>query len=655
MLAPAHSTKHRSLLCIAILCCAILSRFSPAATVKIDSEKTGAPISKYIYGQFIEHLGRSIYGGVWAEMIEDRKFFFPISDKYDPWGTGTDRNWNAGEFHFLKASPWKVIGPAGTVSMDKEHPFVGEESPVIHLVGKTETGISEDGLALLDGKKYTGRIILAGEVDGPVIVRLVAEDGKAQITSIAKITAEYQTFPLEFTAAGNSDNARIEIISSGKGSFKIGAISLMPADNIHGFRQDTVALLKELDSPVYRWPGGNFVSGYNFRDGLGERDKRPPRKNPAWTSIEANDVGIHEFMDLMGMLNSEPYIALNTGLGTPEQAAEEVEYFNGAADTPMGKLRAQNGHPDSFGVHLWAVGNEMFGVWQLGYMLPHIYVHKNNTVADAIWKVDPKAQLVAVGEIGYWDVNMLINCFDHMSDLSEHVYVKEIKDDTTRHAAQLKDAIKKVADAHRQYRKDIPEMNPQKGGKLIPLVMDEWNFWYGDYLYGELGCQYHEKDALGVAMGLHEYFRNSDLFFMANYAQTVNVLGCIKTTRTAATLESTGLALKLYRNHFGTIPVTITEKPANLDISAAWTDEKQTALTVAIVNTHETAEELTLDLGGLALQDAAKRWEISGDPQAFNEPGKPPQIVIKEQDVTGTGKSIAIPANSIVMVRFEKK
>jgi alpha-N-arabinofuranosidase len=626
---------------------------APADTLKIDTNQVREPISKYIYGQFMEHLGRSIYGGVWAEMIEDRKFFFPIADKYDPWGTGTDRQWNAGEFHFLKASPWKVVGPAGPtgiVSMDKDHPFVGAETPVVHLAGGAEMGISEDGLALIAGKKYTGRIILAGDASAaPVVVRLTADDGKVLEQSVGKIGNAFQTYPLEFTAVSNADNAKIEIVSKGKGLLKIGTLSLMPADNIHGFRQDTVALLKELDSPVYRWPGGNFVSGYNFRDGLGERDKRPPRKNPAWTSIEANDVGIHEFMDLMSMIGAEPYIALNTGLGTPEAAAEEVEYFNGGPETTMGKLRAQNGHPDSFNVKFWAVGNEMFGTWQLGYMQPHLYVQKNNTVADAIWKVDPKAQLVAVGNIGYWDVNMLINCSDHMTDLSEHIYVKE-KPDVAEHAAQLKVAIKKVADAHRQYRKEIPELK----GKNIRLVMDEWNFWYGDYLYGELGCRYHEKDALGIALGFHEYFRNSDLFFMANYAQTVNVIGAIKTTRTAAALETTGLALKLYRNYFGTIPIDLGQQTGNLDVSAAWTDDRS-AITVAAVNTQDSAQQLTLDFSGLALKDAAKRWEISGDPQSYNEPGKPPQVEIKESDVTTPDHSMNLPAYSIVMVRFEKK
>ena len=128
-----------------------------------------------------------------------------------------------------------------------------------------------------------------------------------------------RNIPCASARAGSTDNGRIEIVARGTGSFRIGTASLMPADNIYGWRADTVALLKELDAPVYRWPGGNFVSGYNWRDGIGDPDKRPPRKNPAWKGIESNDVGIHEYMALMRELATEPYIAVNTGLADEDR------------------------------------------------------------------------------------------------------------------------------------------------------------------------------------------------------------------------------------------------------------------------------------------------------------------------------------------------
>ena len=136
----------------------------------------------------------------------------------------------------------------------------------------------------------------------------------------------------------------------------------MPKDNIDGMRADTIKLLKELNAPVYRWPGGNFVSGYNWRDGIDpDRDKRPPRKNPAWTGVEHNDFGIHEYIAFCRLINTEPMISVNTGLGKVEEAAKEVEYANGSADTEMGKLRAKNGSKEPFNVQFWCVGNEMYG------------------------------------------------------------------------------------------------------------------------------------------------------------------------------------------------------------------------------------------------------------------------------------------------------
>src|SRR3954468_8918325 len=152
-------------------------------SLKVDTSKTGAPISKYIYGQFVEHLGRSIYGGLWAEMLEDRKFGREITDDYNPFDLANDWFGKPSAFVYLKNSPWKVIGPKATVTMDKTNAYVGDWSPVIHLPGDgTEAGISQGNetyngsagfLEVVKGKKYVGHVVLAAEGDvGPVTVRM---------------------------------------------------------------------------------------------------------------------------------------------------------------------------------------------------------------------------------------------------------------------------------------------------------------------------------------------------------------------------------------------------------------------------------------------------------------------------------------------------
>jgi alpha-N-arabinofuranosidase len=633
--------------CLLFICTSVLADL----TVKLDPQKTGAPISKYLYGQFIEHSGHSVYGGLWAEMVVDRKFFYPITDNYDPWGTAEDKFWNSGPFKVLNASPWKVIGPPGTVSMETNHPYVGAQSPAIHLPGNGKLdGVSQDRLGVIKGKKYSGHIVLAGDASAaPVEVRLVLDDGKIVTETIKKLSPDFRSYPLVFTAPAFCDNVRLEIVSRGKGEFRIGLLTLMPADNLDGWRKDVVDLLKQLNSPIYRWPGGNFVSGYNWRDGIGKnRDLRAPMKNPAWWGVEPNDVGIDEFMDLMHIIGADAYIALNTGLGTVQEAADEVQYLNGSVDTPMGKLRAENGHPEPYNVKYFAVGNEMWGSWQLGHMPVDRYIHTNNLFAAAIWKADPQARLVAVGQVGNWTKAMLENCSDGMNFMSEHIYVKE-KTNLLAHVQEMSPGIADIAKAYRQYDQEIPGL----AAKNIRVVLDEWNYWYGPYLYGELGVRYHFKDALGIAEGLHELFRNSDLFFMANYAQTINVLGCIKVTSTAADMATTALPLELYHRHFGTIPITVSGSTGNLDVAAAWTDDKE-AITIAIVNPAPQDQQVKVDFGGLAVKGKAERWLIgSADPESYNEPGQPPNVTIKREKVDIENSTLLAPHYSISLYRLD--
>ena len=624
-------------------------------TVKIDAQKTGEPISKYIYGQFIEHLGRCIYGGIWAEMLEDRKFYFPVTADFSLWQTiePPDNRWSGAgvPYKIIDGSPWQIVGPADNVTMVKDNSYVGEHTPCINLVGERNPGgIAQSELGLVANKKYTGRVVIAGgPQSGPVKVSLIwgKDEKDRQSITIDKLSSEFIKIPLGFKAGASTDNGRLEILGYGKGMFKIGTVSLMPADNIKGFRADTIKLMKELNSPVYRWPGGNFVSGYNWRDGIGERDRRPPRKNPAWTGIEHNDVGIHEFMELCEVLDAEAFIAVNTGLGSVQETAQEVQYCNGRTDTAMGKLRAENGHAQPFGVKWWAVGNEMYGDWQLGHMPLGEYVKKHNTVVDAMRVVDPEVKLVAVGDAGPWSEAMMTHCSDHMDLISEHLYW-DSRRNIEAHIDRVRKGIILKCDAHRRYRAEIDGLE----AKDIRIAMDEWNYWYGPYVYGELGVRYFHKDALGIAAGLHEYFRNSDICFMANYAQTVNVIGCIKTSKTAASMATTGLVLQLYRREFGEVPVQIIGNVRPLDVTAAWTKERD-AITIAIVNPARAEYHVVINLKNAELTGRGKKWVIEhDDPMAYNEPGKEPKVVIEESPVSGISDRLTAGPLSITLYKL---
>lgn len=639
-----------SALVLAALATAGVNAGAQNTTVVIDTAKTGAPISPYIYGQFIEHLGRCIYGGLWSEMLEDRKFYYPVDGKAPAWEMftpgGRSHQGEGHSYELLMRSPWMIIGPNGAVSMVTRNSYVGKQTPRVTLPGNGKpAGIEQERLGLTNGRTYVGRIVLAGDASaGPVKVSLVWGGGAydRDTITIANLTGKYRKFPLRFTAGGSTDNGRLEIVGAGSGNFLVGTVSLMPANNIYGWRADTVARLKELNAPVYRWPGGNFVSGYNWRDGIGDPDRRPPRKNPAWKGIEPNDVGVDEYLDLMREIGAEAYISVNTGLGGAKAAAAEVEYLNGAPDTPMGRLRARNGHPRPYGVKWFAVGNEMYGQWQLGHMPLEKYVEKHNRVVDAMRAVDPTIQVVAVGRVGKWSREMLAHCADHMSLISEHLYWQN-KKDLVAHVAQVPERIRQVAAAHRAYRRELASLR----GRNIRVAMDEWNYWYGPNEYGELGVRYYLQDALGIAAGLHEFFRDSDVYFMANYAQTVNVLGAIKTSKTQTEFATTGLVLKLYRARFGKIPVAVSGKFQPLDIAAAWSGDR-TEITVGIVNPTREKRTLALRLEGCRLVGRGRRWLLTGASRwAYNAPGAPRQVDIVQTSFTSGAETLEAPPLSV--------
>ncbi len=602
----------------------LLSSEDIKTAIKVDVASEREPMPEYIYGQFIEHLGRCIYGGIWAEMIEDRKFWFAPEHR---------------------ESPWKIEGNRENLQMDKIQSFVGEQTPVITAAPDQTTTLAQSLIGLKTGMTYSGRIVLksSGRVE-KVMVRLGETGGKGdweEVVEITGVTGNYQPFPLKFASGVSTTNAKISVTPVGSGKLWIGTLSLMPDDNIEGFRADVMALLKELNSPVYRWPGGNFVSGYDWKDGIGDVDKRPPRKNPAWTGVEHNDVGIHEFIRFCELLETEPYIAVNAGLGEVGQAREEVEYCNGSAETPMGKWRAANGQAEPWRVKWWSIGNEMYGGWQLGHMSTEAFVKKHNEFADAMWSVDPDIKLIAVGDPGPWDEMILANCADKMDYISEHFYVQDWHGGgLMTHIRQVPDRIRERAEIHRKYRREIPALE----GKDIRICMDEWNYWYGPHIYGELGTRYFMRDALGIAAGINEFSKHSDIIFMANYAQTVNVIGAIKATTTDAVFDATGQALKMYRQYFGYIPVEITGETRPLDVAATLTHDRKT-LTLSVVNMTWEKRDFSLEiLNGKAGSEIEIITLTAPDDMSFNEPGQPEKVKIVGPEKQGYNGTLSVGA-----------
>jgi alpha-N-arabinofuranosidase len=311
--------------------------------VTIDASKSGDPVNPMVFGGYMEPATTS----VWAEMLTDRKFANPITDAA-PAPAPTNSF-----FRRFFGEPFKPVGPAGTVAMDTVRPFVAKHSPLVKLGGTEPRGIQQSKLRVGRGKTYEGCIYLAGDTGAKVVVRLVwgRGAGESQTVTIPSLSPEYKKFPLKFTAAVGTEDARLEILGTGSGTFHVGTASLMPADNVQGFHAGMIRLFKEAGFKMFKWPGGNFVSAYDWRDGLGDRDKRPPRLQPMWSDrAEPNDVGLHDFIALCRLVGAEPDLAIDSGFGSAREAAEQVEYCNGSVETRMGKMRAENGSPEPFNV-----------------------------------------------------------------------------------------------------------------------------------------------------------------------------------------------------------------------------------------------------------------------------------------------------------------
>jgi len=655
----------------------------PPVVARVDAAKTSAPISPYVYGQFLEHASRLVYGTLWSELLDDRKFFYavgptPPPEKPDPRAR-----------FFGRGDPgpgrWNPVGPGDAIVMDPVNPFAGDHTPLVKLAGAEPRGIRQTGVKLEQGVTYNGRIRLAGDPTAKVAVSLVwhSETGDTRQTVVLETLGRDYSKSLFTFKAEHTGAADLEISATGTGSFHVGAVSLMSADNVDGWRPAPVAVLKSLRSAVYRFPGGNFVSAYEWRDGVGDPDRRPQVKDPVWNSLNSNDVGTDEFMTLCGLLAVEPYITVNAGLGDEWSAAQLVEYANGSADTTMGRQRAANGHAAPYGVKFWGIGNEMWGDYQYGYMPLKMFLFKHNQFAKAMKRVDPTIKLIACGAMpdtmtgakqalllgkeivpGYlspadWTGALLVNCFDNIDLISEHFYnfggthfslaandqvANDPKEPITDWMRRGANHVRIKVEEYREYEKRLPQLvaHPK------PLNLDEWGYIGGN----------HEPYP-AYAWIFHEMFRNSDLYQMAAQTFATSLL-----TRDTAHpgLNANGLVFKIYRDHFGSIPVAVSgdspqpkptepfggEQPAvnagsdtfPLDVVAAWTEDRRT-LTIAVLNPTDVEQPLKLDLSGATLAGTGTLWRLASTQADAKDP------VITSVPLAAVPASATVPRFSV--------
>ena len=335
-----------------------------------------------------------------------------------------------------------------------------------------------------------------------------------------------------------------------------------PLADEQGFRLDVLGLVRKLGVPIVRWPGGNFVSGYNWEDGVGPGEGRPKRLDMAWFSTESNAVGIHEFCDWAKKADSSVMMAINLGTRGVDAARNIVEYCNHPGGSYWSDLRRQNGAQEPFGVKLWCLGNEMDGPWQIGHKTAQEYARVASEAGKVMKWIDPSIELVACGSssltmptFGDWERTVLEEAYDTVDYVSLHQYYGNAAGDTPTFLAQSVNmdafirSVVSICDA---------VQGKKHGKKQINLSFDEWNVWYHsngrDQKYYDsrvwreapplLEDDYTFEDALLVGSMLITLLRHADRVKVACMAQLVNVIAPIM-TRAGGAMEGGRLTVKL--------------------------------------------------------------------------------------------------------------
>ena len=330
-----------------------------------------------------------------------------------------------------------------------------------------------------------------------------------------------------------------------------------PLADANGFRTDVIAAVKGLRVPIIRYPGGNFVSGYNWLDGVGPKNQRPTVLERAWNSLETNQFGTNEFIDWCKAVSTEPLLAFNLGTGTPETAVAYVEYCNVDRGTKWSELRRSHGYQQPHNVRYWCLGNEMDGPWQMGHMPAREYGRKARDAAQQIRVIDKSLQLIACGSSNtnmptylVWDREVLEECYDQVDAISLHNYYGNTEalsgNKTSRYLAMNLDMERQILEigAVCDYVQGL-----QKSPKRLWLSFDEWNVWYrartgaavdGNRAFAPklLEEVYNLEDALLVGGFINSLLRQSERVRIACLAQIVNVIAPLMTNERSVLRQS---------------------------------------------------------------------------------------------------------------------
>jgi alpha-N-arabinofuranosidase len=456
-----------------------------------------------------------------------------------------------------------------------------------------------------------------------------------------------------------------------------------PLSDDRGFRRDVLEAVRRLRVPILRWPGGNFVSGYHWLDGVGSKENRPRRTDLAWLAEESNRFGTDEFIQYCRAIGTEPYICVNMGSGTMDEAQAWVEYANGTGNTYWANLRRKHGFDQPHRVTCWGLGNEMYGGWQIGALEAQDYVKKARAFAMVMKRTDPRIALVSCGQNGWnpWDGIVLEGLASMVDYHSVHLYTGH--SDYYVNVFQPHQAERGVRICERLIER---ARYNQRVTHPIHIAFDEWNVWYRtrspEDRVGGIEERYTLADALAVATYLNIFIRNCRIVRIANMAQLVNAIAPIFTNRQGLFLQTIYHPLRLYAEHtretaldvhvecdtynlapaqeeggFGRRFHVADLGPFKLLDAVATCDATGRQLTVVVVNRDRDREHrATIQLVGGIARSGVNVAEVNGaGPEAMNSFEQPEAVGVREGRVSLGGSTFeyVFPAHSVTLLRLD--
>jgi alpha-N-arabinofuranosidase len=583
---------------LALLCPTIASAQSSesSATVTTHLDRPIGPIDPNIFGHFTEETLTSYEGGVSSEMIFNRKFEIPEErDVHRPWMTGCPSGWD----------PISLDGRV-TLLVDRSVYYSASQSERISNEGTGIAGIQQRGYRIVmrhvspnqrvddpfrfrTGERYKVRIAVKNrDLHGSLFVAIGESQRNALALQEIRFSGgeDWKVYQLELDPKGETRDGRFMIYTDSPGTVWVDSVSMVREDlDDGGLRKDVIDATRRLMPGDIRWPGGWFVSDYHWKDGIGPVDKRPALLSRVWNAYTNNDVGVDEYMALCKKVGAEPYIVVNVGTGSPEEAAELVEYVNGGPKTRWGRIRVQNGHPEPYNVKLWNIGNEEY-LPNLGATSGAGYARNFLAFSKAMRAVDPSIKLIAVGmfEIPEGAIpadNPMHVVVRYAFDWGKQFFPVAIKDADyyAIHYYEPGDSIKNQVSADDLDRSSMViaedlyrRLQPifqlmEHEGRRIPIALDEWSLKMPDNLpatdisdrakglkspeqLGMLGPMVNLRQAVGEAGVYNMMQRHPQEFGLSSltilYAYLIGTVGI---SRDQAVVSPVGLMLELFATH----------------------------------------------------------------------------------------------------------